>query len=137
MILLGSGPPFKAKIGEKSALELEDFEKRKTLQNTAWASKNQGLGFHKTMQNRRREASDGDSEKKRAENSKNAIFRAPGARFGSPKRKISACLALFFKPCFATPWDLPQSRPKAARLGALRLSPWSFKGLGLVSLSLC
>ena len=62
-ILLGLGPAFGTKIGEKSALELEDLEKRKTLQNTAWASKNQGVASQKTMKNHRRKASDGDSEK--------------------------------------------------------------------------
>ena len=87
-ILLGSGPPCGTKIGEKSVFKLEDLEKRRTLKNTAWASKNQGLASQKTMKNHRRKASDGDSEKKRPRNAKNAIFGAPGARFGSPKRNI-------------------------------------------------
>ena len=43
--------------------------------------------------------------------------------------------------CFAKPCASPAPRPKPAGLGALELSPWSFKGLGLlclsVSLSLC
>ena len=43
-IFLRFGPLFGTKIGEKSAPELEDLEKRKTLQNIAWASKIQGLG---------------------------------------------------------------------------------------------
>ena len=126
-ILLGLGPAFGTKIGEKSALELEDLEKRKTLQNTAWASKNQGLASQKTMKNHRRKASDGDSEKKRPRNAKNAIFGAPGARFGSPKRKIFADFSIFFATCFATPWAVPGNRPGAAGRGALGLSPWSSK----------
>ena len=136
-ILLGLAPAFGTKIGEKSALELEDLENRKTLQNIAWASKNQGLASQKTMKNRRRKASDGDSEKKRLKNAKKAIFGAPGPRFGSPKRKIFADFSIFSEPCFATPWAVPANRPESAGRGVLGLSPWSSKWLGLLSLSLC
>ena len=53
-ILLGLGLPFGTKIGEKSAPELEDLEKRKTLQNIAWASKIQGLARPKRIKKRKK-----------------------------------------------------------------------------------
>ena len=121
------------KIGSRT----EDLENRKTLQNTAWASKIQGLGSQKTMENHRRKASDGDCEKKRLKISKNVIFGAPGDRFGSRKRKICEDFAESKRERFFEAMEPAARQPKSAGLGALRLSPWSFKGLGLLSLSLC
>ena len=131
------GRRFGTQIGEKSALELPGLAKRKSLQNIGRGSKNQGSGFQKTTKNHRKNASEGGSEKDRPENVKKTIFGALGALFGSPKCKIFQGLAKFFEACFATPWELPTNRPKSSGLGAWRLSPWSFKVLGLLSLSLC
>ena len=38
--------------------------------------------------------------------------------------------------CVARLWDLPGNHPKSAGRRPLRLSPWSFKGLGLLDLPL-
>ena len=64
-IWLDFGRRFGAEIHEKSTLELQDLEKRKTLQNTGRGSKNQGSGFQKTTKNHRKNASEGDFENDR------------------------------------------------------------------------
>ena len=123
---------FGSKIDEKSTLALGGLAKQKTLQNIRRGSKNQSSGSPKTKKNHRKHASDGDSEEIGQKIRKKTIFGALGARFGSPKRKFFGGFSHFCEDRFATPWKSPARRPKAPGLGALRLSPWSFKGLGLV-----
>ena len=53
-ILLDFGRRFGAKIEEKSDLELQGLEKRKTLQNAGRGSKNQGLAYPKIMKNHKK-----------------------------------------------------------------------------------
>ena len=126
-IFLRFGPLFGTKIGEESALELEALEKRKTLQNTAWASKFQGSGFRKTMKNHLKNASEGDSEKEQPQNAKKTIFGAPGGRFGSPKRKIFGGFCEIFRSSFCDVMETAATQAGLAGLGGLRLSPWSLK----------
>ena len=67
--------------------------------------------------------------KNRPKNSAKYDFRSPWGSFWEPNSKD---FAKFFEACFATPWDSPRNRLKSAGLRSLRLSPWSFKGLGLL-----
>ena len=84
-IFLDFGRRFGVKIDEKSDLELQGLEKRKNLQNTSRSSKNQSLGFQKTMKNCFQHASEGDSDKDRPRNSKNNDFRSSWRPFWFPK----------------------------------------------------
>ena len=86
-----------------------------------------------------------DSEKRSKKASQKNVSKSDaGLHFGPPKPSESLpksnfpnLFANLFEACFAKLWDLPASRAELAEIKALRLSPWSFKGLGLLSLSLC
>ena len=69
------------KIGSRT----EDLENRKTLQNTAWASKNQGFGLKPRDEKHEKDSLKLDSKKDRPKSAKNANLGALGARFGGPK----------------------------------------------------
>ena len=123
---------FGSKIDEKSTLDLGGLAKRKTLQNIGRGSKNQGSGSQKTKKNHRKNASGGDSEKIGPKIRKKTIFGALGARFGSPKWKFFESFYEVFRSLFRDAMGPTATQAKSAGLRALRLSPWSFKGLGLL-----
>ena len=64
-----------------------------------------------------------------------SIFAPPKHPNSLPKTLKSLRKAMLNEACVATLCNSPTNRPKAAGLGALGLSPWSFKGLGLLDLS--
>ena len=67
---------------------------------------------------------------------KKTIFGVLGARFGSPKWKFFESFYEVFRSLFRDAMRITATQAKLAGLRSLRLSPWSFKGLGLLSLSL-
>ena len=124
-ISLGFGPRFGAKIGEKSAFELEDLDKRKTLKNIGRDSKNQGSGFQKTMPNHRKNASERDFEKDWQQKRENNDFRRSRGSFWEPK---TAVFRRFFEILRSLFCDAMQTARKSARLGG----PQRFATVSLV-----
>ena len=115
-------------------------EKRKTFQNTAWASKNQGFASPKWTKKKREIVSKSLRTKKTSKSCRICrLAERLGLVWGAENERFAHILRSFSKRSknwFAVTLGLAANQAKAAGLGGFRLSPWSFKVLGLLDLLL-
>ena len=139
-ILLDFWPRFRAKINANSLLELNMSENCKPSKTLRGQAKIKVLP-PRNEQKKRKIVSKSLRTKKTSKSCRICrLAERLGLVWGAENERFAHILQSFSKRSknwFAVTLGLAGNQVKAAGLGGFRLSPWSFKVLGLLSLSLC